>query len=60
MIATSPATDVEMLEERLERGLDLLFDMEQRGDLSHEYQRYLRFWLDLLGQYESVQAAATP
>jgi hypothetical protein len=57
MIAMSPVTEVESLEERLQRGLDLLFDMERRGDLSSEYHRYLQFWMDLLDRYEALVAA---
>jgi hypothetical protein len=57
MIAASPATEVDVLEERLQRGLDLLFDMERRGDLSSEYHRYLQHWMDLLDRYELLSAA---
>ncbi len=54
-IEAEPAGDV--LEMRLSKGADLLFDMEQRGDLGAEYDRYLRLWQRLLEQYEGVQAA---
>ena len=36
MIKTQSRTYREVLEERLSRGADLLFDMEQRGDTSQE------------------------
>ena len=48
---------VETLEERLARGAQLLFDMEQRGEMGIEYIRWLNGWLDLLHQYERLQAA---
>jgi hypothetical protein len=57
MIATSPRTESEALEERLARGMDLLFDMELRGEQSDEYRRYLRFWTQLLAQYEGAGVA---
>lgn len=44
----------EVLEERLARGAELLFGMEQRGDRGEQYQRWLAGWVDLLGQYESL------
>ncbi|MBV9282860.1 MAG: hypothetical protein JOZ41_22525 [Chloroflexi bacterium] len=52
MSATVMARPTEVLEERLTRGAELLFDMEQRGDTGPEYGRWLRGWLDLLEQYE--------
>jgi hypothetical protein len=53
-MATALAT---LLEERLERGAAVLFDMEQRGDTGPEYQRWLETWLELLRQYEGENAA---
>ena len=47
----------EMLEERLSRGAELLFDLEQRGEMGPDYQRWLQGWLDLLEQYEALKAA---
>lgn len=52
-VETSRAT----LEERLARGVDLLFDMEQRGDFGLEYQRWLSRWIELLEEYEARHAA---
>jgi hypothetical protein len=48
---------VEVLEERLVRGADLLFDLEQRGETGQEYQRWLEGWVELLRQYEGAEAA---
>lgn len=49
--------DVETLEQRLHRGAQLLYEMEQRGDMGTEYQRWLVGYVDLLNQYESLYAA---
>lgn len=57
MIQMTEEAQTLALEERLTRGADLLFDMEQRGELGPEYQRWLRRWAELLDQYESLQAA---
>ncbi|MGI8826944.1 MAG: hypothetical protein ACR2JC_15130 [Chloroflexota bacterium] len=40
------------LEERLTRGADVLFDMEQRGDRGSRYEEWLRRWTILLDEYE--------
>ncbi len=48
-LAESPAS---MLVQRLQRGADLLFDMEQRGDFGDEYERFLNHFVRLLGEYE--------
>lgn len=53
----APVDTVTVLEERLERGSRLLLDMERRGDLGPEYARWLAHWLQLLREYEAVQAA---
>lgn len=50
MLATTSPVDV--LEERLGRGADLLFDMERRGDLGPQYREWLRRWEALLAEYE--------
>ena len=50
-------TDVVTLETRLHRGAQLLFEMEQRGDLGSDYMRWLDGYTDLLRQYESLHAA---
>jgi hypothetical protein len=57
MIQMTEEAQTLALEERLSRGADLLFDMEQRGELGPEYHRWLRRWTELLAQYESLQAA---
>ncbi len=57
MIQIEVETAADVLEMRLSKGADLLFDMEQRGDVGTEYDRYLRLWQDLLEQYEGAQAA---
>lgn len=49
VLADSPTT---MLEQRLERGAELLFDMEQRGDLGADYDRFLQHFMGLLEEYE--------
>ena len=51
------APTVPSLEERLSRGADLLFEMEQRGDRGSEYARWLQHWIELLQQYELLQTA---
>jgi hypothetical protein len=51
------ALSVEALEERLMRGADVLFDMEQRGDTGPRYAAWLRQWVEMLDEYESRQAA---
>lgn len=50
-------TDVEMLELRLHRGAQLLFEMEERGDLGADYQRWLDGYVELLDQYKSLHGA---
>jgi len=58
MSVATLAPAVEGLEERLIRGADLLFEMEQRGDTGAEYLRWLQHWLHLLDRYEHLQAAS--
>jgi hypothetical protein len=48
-----PATTIE---DRLQRGADLLFELEQRNETGPEYQRWLNGWLRLLQQYEEQPA----
>ena len=57
MSSATLAPAAEALEERLARGAELLFDMEQRGDTGADYARWLQRWVDLLEQYEELQAA---
>ena len=54
-VLTPPA--VEALEERLERGVEVLFDLEQRGETDADYLRWLTRWTELLREYETLQAA---
>lgn len=54
MVVEAPTVD---LEERLSRGVEFLFDMEQRGDLGPEYRRWLSAWLQLLDRYERQYAS---
>lgn len=56
MIQVAPEIDIQALEERLSRGAELLFDMEQRGELGADYERWLARYVDLLGQYQSEAA----
>jgi hypothetical protein len=42
-----------IIEDRLERGVALLFELEQRGETDPEYHRWLNGWLSLLQQYET-------
>jgi hypothetical protein len=56
MILNRPETEIQTLEERLDRGMEILFDMERRGDHSVEYDRYLRLWSELLIQYEVLKS----
>lgn len=57
MIDVLPESPVGLLEQRLARGADLLFDMEQRGDTDSEYQRFLLHYEALLEEYERTAAA---
>lgn len=57
MIQIEADTHLEVLQERLERGADLLFDMELRGETGGEYDRWLQGWMELLQRYESLYAA---
>lgn len=57
MSQVATVSRAEMLEERLLRGADLLFDLEQRGETGPEYQRWLEGWVELLRQYERAQTA---
>lgn len=57
MIQTPVQTTEVALEERLERGAQLLFDMERRGDMGPEYRRWLERWQELLEQYERQEVA---
>jgi hypothetical protein len=54
MIQVLPESPMAMLEQRLERGGELLFDMEQRGDMGAEYHRFLAHFLGLLEEYEDT------
>jgi hypothetical protein len=53
-VITAPPAEV--LEERLARGADWLFAMEQRGETGPEYARWLQIWMELLAQYEALEA----
>jgi hypothetical protein len=57
MIQSVQASEVETLEDRLRRGIELLFDMERRGEYSGEYDQYLHLWFDLLNRYEELHDA---
>lgn len=57
MSQVATVSQSEMLEERLVRGADFLFDLEQRGETGPDYQRWLEGWIELLQQYEHVLAA---
>ena len=54
MIQVLPESPIALLEQRLERGGELLFDMEQRGDTGVEYHRFLVHFLGLLAEYEET------
>jgi hypothetical protein len=47
---------VEVLYERLHRGAEILFTMEQQGDMGPDYVRWLQRWTELLEQYEASAA----
>jgi len=49
LVTTAP---VELLEERLVRGAELLFDMERRGEMGQQYTEWLHRWESLLVEYE--------
>lgn len=57
MIQTVPELKPPSVEERLARGAELLFDMERRGDVGPDYDRYLRYFMTLLDEYEERNAA---
>ncbi len=57
MIQAPVRVSEDALEERLERGAQLLFDLESRGDMGPEYRRWLHRWEELLAQYERREAA---
>jgi hypothetical protein len=50
-------TDTEALEQRLHRGAQLLFELEERGETGADYQRWLAGYTELLRQYELLHAA---
>lgn len=54
---TTVGNKEEVLVERLRRGAELLFDMEQRGEMGADYRQWLQRWMDLLAEYENLQAA---
>lgn len=60
MIGVVPATEIQALEDRLARGAELLFDMEQRGETGSDYTRWLEHYEMLLAQYESLSAEQEP
>lgn len=57
MIEVQTRNHQALLEERLEKGAELLFDMEQRGDMGPDYGRWVSAWSDLLTEYEKLVAA---
>lgn len=57
MIQVLPESPITLLVQRLERGGELLFDMEQRGDTGAEYDRFLAHFLGLLAEYEETPQA---
>ncbi|HEX6506703.1 MAG TPA: hypothetical protein VF221_03635 [Chloroflexota bacterium] len=57
MIQIRPDTAASILEERLSRGSELLFDMERRGETGPDYDRYLAYFESLLEEYEEAAAA---
>lgn len=57
MLDTQTQTRRDTLEERLSKGAELLFDMEQRGDTGTEYGRWMSAWSELLSEYEELLAA---
>lgn len=46
------------LEERLKRGAELLFELEQRGETGAQYREWLRHFEQLLAQYEATPQPA--
>ena len=50
-------TRQELLEERLTKGAQVLFDMEQAGNCGGEYQLWFSAWSALLDEYEGLLAA---
>ena len=56
MLDMHTQTRRDVLEERLTRGVEILFEMEQRGDTGDEYGRWFAIWSDLLREYEQLLA----
>lgn len=56
MILNRPEAEIQTIEERLGRGMEILFEMERRGERSEEYERYLGRWSELLERYQELQA----
>jgi hypothetical protein len=50
-------TRIELVEERLRKGAEILFDMELRGELGAQYDRYLQHFTELLERYETRRVA---
>lgn len=57
MLDTRTLSRRDTLEERLSNGAELLFDMEQRGEIGADYRRWMAAWTELLGEYEALLAA---
>jgi hypothetical protein len=57
MTSATAGGQVDTLEERLTRGADVLFEMERRGEVGRDYERWLRYWTSLLEQYEALQTS---
>jgi len=58
MIDVRSTSPLAALEERLLRGAQLLFDLEQRGDTENGYPLWFERWVALLEEYESLDSAS--
>jgi hypothetical protein len=58
VIEIQTQTRQEVLEERLARGADVLFQMEQRGELGATYREWFVRWEALLREYEGLEQEA--
>lgn len=54
MIDLRPASRAVILEDRLARGIEVLLDLERRGETGKEYRIWLRRWTELLEEYEAL------
>ncbi|MGH2449153.1 MAG: hypothetical protein ACRDFS_11215 [Chloroflexota bacterium] len=57
-MATAVPVSTEILEERLERGAELLWERERQSKTDAEYEAWLEVWLKLLDEYQAASSTA--